>query len=95
MLGQIRLQWWRENIAAAFEGGAVRHHPVVEALTAAIREFALTREHFDRLIDAREADLEDEPPASLAALEDYAEATSATARLPRPRDARGARSRRG
>src|SRR5229473_5395835 len=37
MLGQIRLQWWHENIAAAFEGGPVRHHPVVEALTIAIR----------------------------------------------------------
>src|ERR1700752_1988903 len=77
MLGQIRLQWWRENIAAAFEGGAMRHHPVVEPLAATIREFGLTREHFDRLIDARETDLSDEPPASLAALEDYAEATSA------------------
>ena len=77
MLGRIRLQWWRENIAAAFEGGTVRHHPVVEALTSVIRELALTREHFDRLIDARETDLEDEPRASLAALEDYAEGTSA------------------
>ena len=78
MLGQIRLQWWRENIAAAFEGGAMRQHPVVEPLAATIREFGLTRDHFDRLIDARETDLADEPPASLAALEEYAEATSAT-----------------
>src|SRR6516162_223944 len=77
MLGQIRLQWWRENIAAAFEGGGIRQHPVVEAITATIREFGLTRDHFDRLIDAREIDLADEPPASLAALEEYAEATSA------------------
>ncbi|HEX9534318.1 MAG TPA: squalene/phytoene synthase family protein [Stellaceae bacterium] len=77
MLGQIRLQWWRENIAAAFAGDAIRHHPVVEPLGAAIREFGLTRDHFDRLIDARETDLADEPPASLAALEDYAESTSA------------------
>src|SRR5437764_85522 len=76
MLGRIRLQWWRENIAAAFEGGALRRHPVVEPLTATIRQFLLTREHFDRLIDARESDLESEPPASLTALEDYAEATS-------------------
>src|SRR5258706_7401227 len=29
MLGQIRLQWWRANIAAASEGSPVRHHPVV------------------------------------------------------------------
>src|SRR6516164_4607503 len=77
MLGQIRLQWWRENIAAAFEDGPVRHHIVVEPLTAVIRQLALTREHFDRLIDARETDLEDAPPTSLAALEDYAAGTSA------------------
>src|ERR1700757_2946478 len=48
----------RENIAAAFEGGVTRHQPVVEALTATIRQLSLTREHFDRLIDAREIDLE-------------------------------------
>jgi NADH dehydrogenase [ubiquinone] 1 alpha subcomplex assembly factor 6 len=77
MLGQIRLQWWRENIAAAFGGAPVRHHPVVETLTNTIRELALSREHFDRMIDARETDLSDEPPATLAALEDYGEATSA------------------
>src|SRR5882724_8411411 len=69
MLGQIRLEWWRENIAAAYRGGAVRHHPVVESLTAAIQDLPLTREHFSRLIDARESDLGDEPPANLAALE--------------------------
>src|SRR5262249_55654902 len=77
MLGQIRLQWWRENIGAAFDCGPVRAHPVVEALTAAIRDLALTRIHFDRLIDARESDLAGEPPMDLAALERYAGATSA------------------
>src|SRR5947209_5693633 len=46
MLGQIRLQWWRENITAAFEGGAVRHHPVAEALTTVIRDLRLSRGHF-------------------------------------------------
>ncbi len=60
MLGQIRLQWWRENIAAAFEGGPARHHPVVEALTGSIRELPMTRDHFDRLINARETDLDDQ-----------------------------------
>src|SRR5271155_5910321 len=29
MLGRIGLEWWRENIAAAFGGSAVRRHPVV------------------------------------------------------------------
>jgi len=75
-LGLIRLEWWRENIAAAFGGSAVRRHPVVEALAAAIRERGLERVHFDRMIDAREADFADDPPANLAALEAYAEGTS-------------------
>jgi len=76
MLGQIRLQWWRENLAAAFEGGPVRAYPVVEALAVAIRDLGLSRVHLERMIDTREADLTDEPPASLTALEDYAEGTS-------------------
>jgi NADH dehydrogenase [ubiquinone] 1 alpha subcomplex assembly factor 6 len=77
MLGQIRLQWWREVIAAAFAGAPARQHPVAVPLSAAIREFGLSREFFDRLVDTRERDLGDEAPASLAALEDYAEGTSA------------------
>jgi NADH dehydrogenase [ubiquinone] 1 alpha subcomplex assembly factor 6 len=78
MLGQIRLQWWREAIDAAFAGAPVRQHDVAAPLAAAIREFALTRAPFDRMIDTRERDLADEPPATLAALEEYAEGTSAT-----------------
>jgi NADH dehydrogenase [ubiquinone] 1 alpha subcomplex assembly factor 6 len=77
MLGQIRLQWWREVVDAAFLGTPPRQHEVVAPLAAAIRERALTRAHFDRLIDTRERDLADEPPATLAELEDYAEGTSA------------------
>ena len=76
MLGQIRLQWWREVIEAAYAGTASRRHPVVEPLAAVIVERALSRGHFDRLIDAREVDLADQPPATLAALEDYCAATS-------------------
>jgi phytoene synthase len=77
MLGQIRLQWWREVLDTAYAGAPARQHPVAVSLSAAIREFGLSREAFDRLIDTRERDLADEPPASLAALEDYAEGSSA------------------
>jgi NADH dehydrogenase [ubiquinone] 1 alpha subcomplex assembly factor 6 len=76
-LGEIRLQWWRDGIAAIYDGARPRLHEVMEPLAAAIRARALTREHFDRLIDARGFDLGDEPPASLAALEAYTEASSA------------------
>jgi phytoene synthase len=77
MLGQIRLQWWREVLDAAYAGAPPRQHPVVLPLSAAIRELALSRGYFDRLIDSRERDLADAPPASLGVLEAYAEASSA------------------
>jgi len=78
MLGQIRLQWWREAVEAAYTGAQPRQHPVAEPLAAIIGEFELTRAHFDRMIDTRERDLADEPPATLAVLEEYAEGTAAT-----------------
>lgn len=74
MIGQIRLQWWRE----AWEGivaGTPRQHPVVLALHEHCR-------HLDQaivmtLIDARERDMEEAPFADLPALTAYARATSA------------------
>jgi NADH dehydrogenase [ubiquinone] 1 alpha subcomplex assembly factor 6 len=76
MLGQIRLQWWREIVAAAFAGEPPRRHLVAIPLTRAIRDCRLSRAHFDRLINARERDLIDEPLPDFVALEDYAKATS-------------------
>ena len=76
LLGEMRLQWWREAIAEIYEG-RVRRHEVTEPLADAIRRFDLSRVHFDCLIDARSRDLDDAPFADMAALEDYAEATAA------------------
>jgi NADH dehydrogenase [ubiquinone] 1 alpha subcomplex assembly factor 6 len=75
-LGLIRLEWWRENVAAAYGAGELRHHLVLKALSRTAREYGLTRDHFDRLIEARQADLDDEPWTDLAALSAYAEGTS-------------------
>ncbi len=77
MLGLIRLQWWRDAVAAIYNGKPPKHD-VAEALAAAVAAGGLERAEIDRLIDSRERDLDDEPPADLAALEEYAEATSAT-----------------
>lgn len=77
MLGRIRLQWWREAIEGIY-AGSPRHHEVVEPLARAVEARDLSRDLFQRLIDAREADLEPAPPQSLTALETYAEATSST-----------------
>ena len=55
-----------------------RRHEVVTPLVTAIAAFGLTRAHLDRIIDTRERDLDDTPPADLTALIDYAEGTSST-----------------
>lgn len=49
MLGQIRLQWWREAIEEIYEGRP-RNHQIVDALAAAIDRHNLPRELFDQLI---------------------------------------------
>lgn len=77
ILGRIRLQWWRDALERVYAGGPAQHHEVIEPLAAAIRAHGLTRGHFERLIEARERDLDEAPPETLEALETYAEASSA------------------
>ena len=77
MLGEIRLQWWREAIEGAY-AGTPRRHAVVEPLCKAIQAENLTRKHFDRLIEARALDLGEEPPDTMERLTAYAEGTSGT-----------------
>ncbi len=75
MLGQIRLQWWREAIAGIY-AGTPRQHAVIEALAAAVAERRPPRADLEGLIDAREFDLAGRAPATLAELERYCEETS-------------------
>lgn len=75
MLGEIRLQWWREAIEGIYEG-TPRRHEVVQPLARLIDEQGLTRRYFDELIDARGRDLSDDAPESVEALVSYAEQTS-------------------
>ena len=57
-------------------GGPLRRHDVIAAVAAAIRAHRMTRAHFEALIEAREADLADAPPPTLAALAAYAEGSA-------------------
>ncbi|KPF84500.1 phytoene synthase [alpha proteobacterium AAP38] len=75
-LGQIRLQWWRESIDGAYTGHP-RRHEVVEPLAASIARHSLDRTQFDLLIDGREADMDDEAPADMECLVNYAQVTGA------------------
>ena len=71
-IGQIRLRWWREALEAAAAGGPVRQHEVALPLTEALRAGRLDPALLEALIDGRERDLDDAPPADEAALLDYA-----------------------
>ncbi len=75
MLGQIRLQWWREALDGIY-AGAVREHPVVAALAEAVEAHDLDRARFETIVDGRAADLDPAPPPDLDALEGYAAATA-------------------
>jgi phytoene synthase len=75
MLGQIRLQWWREAVAEIY-GGRPRRHDVVAALAAAVAACDLPEQDLLALIDAREFDLAGQPPQDLPALEAYVRASS-------------------
>jgi phytoene synthase len=77
IMGRMRLQWWRDSIKDIY-AGSVRRHAIVEPLARAIALHKLPRATLDRLIDAREADMTDEPPADLPALIAYAEATASS-----------------
>jgi len=75
MLGQIRLQWWRDaldEIAAC----RPRKHPVVLNLSKWIGNSSQAIDIAKTMIDAREADLEEQPFRTLDQLVTYADATS-------------------
>lgn len=70
-LGEIRLAWWRESVTDLF-AGKVRQHDVLEVLA----EHTLDEAPLLALIEARSADLYDEPMEDMEALISYAVNTS-------------------
>jgi len=82
LIGQMKLQWWRDVIGAIYGGGKVpQGNPVVQALESAIRTYELSRVNFEALLDARGNDMSDESPADVESLEQYADGTSASLTL--------------
>lgn len=75
LLGQMRLQWWRDTIGEVY-AGTIRNHAVVSEIAWGIGAFDLPRQIFEKMIDGRMFDLEDEPPEDSGALAVYASATS-------------------
>jgi phytoene synthase len=75
LLGEIRLQWWRDALEGAADAGEAKANPVAAALLDTIARFDLPKAPFLELISARGRDLYGEPMDSVAALEAYTEAT--------------------
>jgi phytoene synthase len=73
--GEVRLQWWRDVIAAGGQAGA--GHPVAESLNATIATYNLPKPAFDNMLEARIFDLYDDPMPSRTDLEGYCGETAA------------------
>lgn len=76
LIGRMRLQWWRDTMDTLYAGKPVAHE-VAAPLGQTIRDAGLSRGFFDRLIDAREADMEETPFPDFAAFRAYARETAA------------------
>src|SRR3954470_10141420 len=77
MVGEIRLQWWRDALQGEARG-EVKANPVAAALDDTIVKFCLPRQALVDLIDARLFDLYDDPMPSLNDLEGYCGETSSS-----------------
>ena len=76
--GRVRIAFWRDLVAAVFDRpaavaaskpmsrkGGVEAHPLFEPLASAVATHGHTRRWLDRMIDARDADLDSTPPDSI------------------------------
>lgn len=75
-LAAMRLRWWRDVIAAAYEQAAPRAHEVAEPLHELIQHTSLPRRWFEEMVDARLHDIEVAPFAEWSGLEAYLDATA-------------------
>jgi phytoene/squalene synthetase len=75
MMGEIRLQWWRETVESTREGNP-RAHDVSRALFELFRKVELPVVLFEAMMDARAFDFSPEPFADDAARDEYLDATS-------------------
>jgi 15-cis-phytoene synthase len=77
MAGEIRLQWWREALEGS-RGEEAAANPVAAALLAILQRHGAGGQPMLGLIEARRFNVYDEPMATVAQLETYAQATAGT-----------------
>ncbi|KAF8319108.1 hypothetical protein DL93DRAFT_278866 [Clavulina sp. PMI_390] len=76
-IGKMRMQFWRDAIKSIYNGKPPQH-PVAVALHQTLQVADIPAYHFKRIIDARDADLENPTHMTLESLRAYAESTSST-----------------
>lgn len=75
-LGLIRLQWWRDAVAKLYEGEVEQGHEVLKPLSDVVFRHDLPQESFEKLIYAREFDLENVSPGNIEGLLNYCDFTT-------------------
>ena len=76
LLAEIRLRWWTDAIAEAYDGAVTRRHEVVRPLAEAIEAHDLPRQLFEETIEARLFDADAAPHADDAALRAHLDRTA-------------------
>ncbi|ARN80320.1 phytoene/squalene synthase family protein [Methylocystis bryophila] len=76
LLGEMRLRWWEDALAAR-EEGSQQAHPVADALIDTLDHCSLSQEEVTAFLDAHVADLYDDPMPTMAALLGYCDRTAA------------------
>ncbi len=76
LLGEMRLRWWEDALAAT-EEGAQQSHPVADALIDTLNICSLAREEVTAFLEAHVVDLYDDPMETIATLLDYCDRTAA------------------
>jgi 15-cis-phytoene synthase len=69
-IGEIRLQWWHDTLAA-FSNGSPQDHPIAEALRQTVLAHNLPIEPLQALVDARRFDLYADRPKDWNEVEGY------------------------
>jgi phytoene synthase len=75
MMGEVRLQWWKDLIGGQPHGNAAAH-PIAAALQRAIADHALPRQSLINMIEARQFDLYDDPMPDRNTFEGFAGETA-------------------
>jgi phytoene synthase len=74
MMGEVRLTWWRDELAKPADA-APSGHPVADAMRAVVTRHGLPQDEIEGLTEARVLDLYADPVRTEADLEAYLDAT--------------------